>query len=466
MRYRIILFLLFFFTNQIVLFAQQNYISSLGDKMCGYHHLEVGIVGTNGELNNSKGHAVFHSELEDRYLQEDFEFELNGKMIFGTAHITYSEFYKRFELMQVDNASRSSILLYSETHDSLNSSISFVQPQASNMWGLPNNIRIKWKYTFLSEDSFIKEIWLIDGEKEKLSSSYTYKSKLEFVSSANWKKHIINQPNGKLTYYTIGSGKPLLVVNGGPGWSCEHIKPFAEQLNPQVYKIIIFDQRGTGNSRLATEDSLSITLANVTNDIELIRKDLEVKSWSVIGHSFGAMIAMNYVVSYPKTVSKLVLMAPGGADLSFLESYQQSLNARLSKQNMNSMSYWTNRTDKQPETASLNIIYNTLPAFLYNDSLVNGMMDFIDPLTWNIQTASLMWADLSKINFDVSKKLKSFNGKTLILQGDQDALGNNHPLILASYFRKAQIKMLNQCAHILWVDQPSKTMSIINEFLY
>jgi proline iminopeptidase len=465
MRNRTILFVLLFFTNQIVLYAQRNYMSHLRDKMCGYHHLEVGIVGANGELISSKGHAVFCSKLEDRYLQEDFEFELNGKKIFGTAYITYSEFYNRFELMQVDNASKSSILLYSETQDSVNSSISFVQPLTSNMWGLSNNIKVKWKYNFKPEGNFTKEIWLVDGEKEKLSSSYAYKLKLEVEPSVKWEKHVINQSDGKLTYYTIGSGKPILIINGGPGWSCEHIKPFAEKLNPKVCKVIVFDQRGTGSSRLATEDSLSITLAKVTNDIELIRKDLQLKSWDIIGHSFGAMIAMNYVANYPKTISKLILMAPGGANLGFLETYQYSLNARLSEQNMNDLTYWTKRADKQPETASLNIIYNTLPAFLYHDSLVNGMMDFIDPLTWNMQTASLMWTDLSKINFDVSKKLKSYYGKTLILQGDQDALGNNHPLVLATYFNKAQVKMLNECAHILWVDQMGKTISIINEFL-
>ena len=46
-------------------------------------------------------------------------------------------------------------------------------------------------------------------------------------------------------YRDLGDGRPLLLVNGGPGWSSDHMLPVAKRL-AQEYRVILFDQRGTG----------------------------------------------------------------------------------------------------------------------------------------------------------------------------------------------------------------------------
>lgn len=67
--------------------------------------------------------------------------------------------------------------------------------------------------------------------------------------------------NGEVNihYKTYGTGKPVLVANGGPGFSSRHMEGFAEMLATRGYQVILFDQRGTGKSVMPKVDSTNLT---------------------------------------------------------------------------------------------------------------------------------------------------------------------------------------------------------------
>ncbi|HAO05735.1 MAG: alpha/beta fold hydrolase [Bacteroidetes bacterium] len=445
--------------------AQKLAIDLLSEKIIGYHNMDITIATSNNGSIFSKGVSNFHSTLNGKYTQEDFSFVLNEAIISGTAYLGFSDLYNRYELTQVDNKSKSMILLHGTWDDSTHQSITFANPDAIEQWGLPYGMKLEWKYRFISVDNFIKEIWLINNGIRSLSSSYNYYNALVPNNVAGWHKDEIKLDDGKIVFEKKGEGEPILLINGGPGWSSAHIKPFGEMLSNIGFQVIIFDQRGTGGSRFTNEDSTTITFSHIVEDMEKIRKKLNFNHWIVIGHSFGGMLAMDYAKKYPKSISKVLLMAPGGYDLSFLDSYQQSLNSRLQPQNLSSIAGWSNMVETNPSKASLNIIYNTLPAFLYNDNLIDSVMQYIDEKTWNIQTSSLMWNDLAKESFNIGDNLRTFEKPVLILQGKQDALGEYLATTIRKKFINAELILINECAHIIWVDNPDESLSIIRRFL-
>ncbi|MEX0276329.1 MAG: prolyl aminopeptidase, partial [Ruegeria sp.] len=99
-------------------------------------------------------------------------------------------------------------------------------------------------------------------------------------------------------------GKPVVVLHGGPGGGCS--PAMRRYFDPDVYRIILFDQRGCGRSRphAAVRDN---TTWHLVADIELIRRNLGIEEWSVFGGSWGATLALIYAQAHPDRVSNLVL---------------------------------------------------------------------------------------------------------------------------------------------------------------
>ena len=99
-------------------------------------------------------------------------------------------------------------------------------------------------------------------------------------------------------------GKPAVFLHGGPGGGgSEEVRRF---FNPDIYRIIVFDQRGCGRSKPhgCLENN---TTWDLVSDIELLRKKLDINKWLVFGGSWGSTLSLAYAQTHPDSVSELVL---------------------------------------------------------------------------------------------------------------------------------------------------------------
>ena len=100
------------------------------------------------------------------------------------------------------------------------------------------------------------------------------------------------------------NGKPAIFLHGGPGGGgSEDVRRF---FNPDLYRIIIFDQRGCGRSKPhgCLENN---TTWHLVSDIENLREKLGIEKWLVFGGSWGSTLSLAYAQAHPKSVSELVL---------------------------------------------------------------------------------------------------------------------------------------------------------------
>ncbi|MDH5546684.1 MAG: prolyl aminopeptidase [Gammaproteobacteria bacterium] len=99
-------------------------------------------------------------------------------------------------------------------------------------------------------------------------------------------------------------GIPVVFLHGGPGSGTEsyHRRFF----DPEVYRIILFDQRGSGKSIPHASLENNTTQALVA-DMEHIREHLGVDKWVVFGGSWGSTLALVYAETYPQRVSGLIV---------------------------------------------------------------------------------------------------------------------------------------------------------------
>jgi proline iminopeptidase len=100
------------------------------------------------------------------------------------------------------------------------------------------------------------------------------------------------------------NGKPAIFLHGGPGGGTGKLS--RRFFDPKKYRIILFDQRGCGKSKphACLEDN---TTWHLLEDIESIRKELNIQRWLVFGGSWGSTLALAYAQSHPDRVTELVL---------------------------------------------------------------------------------------------------------------------------------------------------------------
>ena len=121
-------------------------------------------------------------------------------------------------------------------------------------------------------------------------------------------------------------GVPVVFLHGGPGAGCEpHHRCY---FNPDIYRIILFDQRGCGRSRPHAELTANTTW-DLVADMEQIRQQLGIEQWVLFGGSWGSTLALAYAEQHPQRVSGLVLRGIFLARQQDIDWFYQQGTSRL-----------------------------------------------------------------------------------------------------------------------------------------
>ena len=99
-------------------------------------------------------------------------------------------------------------------------------------------------------------------------------------------------------------GKPVIVLHGGPGGGIAAF--YRQYFDPLVYRVVLMDQRGAGQSTPFAELRENTTW-DLVADIERLRKHLDIERWVVFGGSWGSTLSLAYAQTHPEAVKALVL---------------------------------------------------------------------------------------------------------------------------------------------------------------
>ena len=104
----------------------------------------------------------------------------------------------------------------------------------------------------------------------------------------------------------IGRGRPVIVLHGGPDFDHRYLVPDMDRLSTS-FRLIYYDQRGRGQSaeHVRPED---VSLESDIADLDAVRQHFHLTSTTLLGHSWGAVLALEYAVRHPGRVSHLILM--------------------------------------------------------------------------------------------------------------------------------------------------------------
>lgn len=273
---------------------------------------------------------------------------------------------------------------------------------------------------------------------------------------------------GKLFYQIFGSGTPIIVLHGGPGLDQSYLLPQMLELGKN-HKVIFYDQRGSGKSLEIKINPSYTNIDEFTRDLEALRKQLGVKKFVLLGHSWGGLLAMNYAIMYPDNLTALILLSTAPADFRGQQAFVNEFTKRT-QPIKNEISPLFNYQEFEKLTApKISKLYRSLfSVYFYNPKEVAE-------LTLNMSAASaksgakvmevMSTTSWLRPSNDLFPQLKKLNVPTLIVHGNEDIV----PVWTAQEIKEAipQAKMLSleKCGHFPYIEKPDEIFFQINRFL-
>ena len=260
-----------------------------------------------------------------------------------------------------------------------------------------------------------------------------------------------------------GRGDPLVLMHGGPGadhWSMVPFRRLADR-----FTLVFYDHRGNGRSVGAPVSSM--TWENLTADADALRQRLGFDKWAVLGHSFGGMVALEYALRYPRSLSHLVLLDTGG-DSRWSQQNAADLLAKrgYSPEKVELVRRWFNGEFAPKEMFP--ILMRIGEAYFHHPSLRLVAREMIRG-GWHakLRPEAQIFAFRHLLRgWTVMDRLGEITVPTLVMAGRDDFVFPpecQHEL--AAGIPNARLQIIERAGHNPHVEQPAEVMQAVSDFI-
>ncbi|UJW73819.1 proline iminopeptidase-family hydrolase [Rhizobium sp. SL42] len=272
----------------------------------------------------------------------------------------------------------------------------------------------------------------------------------------------------KVVAYSFGAGPDtVFCLNGGPGLPCDYLRDAHSCLIDQGYRVVAFDQLGTGASDRPTDAALW-TIGRYVEETETVRKALGIGKVHMLGHSWGGWLAIDYALTYPENLETLIL-EDTVADMPHLIVELERLRAALGSETVAMMQKHEARgsTDHPEYLAAITLL---------NYRHVCRLSDWPAPVKrslddWNMGPYSTMQGPNE---FLYIGNLKDWNRvpdlhritvPVLITCGEHDELTPACALRMKLNLPDAELHVIDNASHMPFYENPDGYYPLLLDFL-
>ena len=260
----------------------------------------------------------------------------------------------------------------------------------------------------------------------------------------------------------VGDGYPMVLMHGGPGTDHNTMRPFRRCADR--FTLVFYDHRCNGRSEGAPASSM--TWENLTADADALRQTLGFDKWAVLGHSFGGMVALEYALRYPQSLSHLLLLDTCG------DIWWAQVNApqALAQRGFSSDTVQTARRffagDIAPNEvfpAGLKLAkayYHHLSPWLLAREAALGMRVKSRP-----EAHIFGFSQLLK-GWTVMDQLGEIQVPTLVLAGRDDfQFPPEHQAALAAGIANSRLEIIERAGHNAPTERPAEVIQAVRDFM-
>jgi proline iminopeptidase len=268
--------------------------------------------------------------------------------------------------------------------------------------------------------------------------------------------------NGARLYYEWSGpdGAPVLVgLHGGPGIG--DCRDMAAQLGPLTdeFRLLVYDARGSGRSA----DVPPYTHPQWTADLDALTTELGVSTFTLLGHSYGGIVAQEFALAYPQRLDRLILVDTSPNTVDDDASIANALDAGLPGIEKG----WLRELfeGRVPSDDQFRVWWELMLPLYYEDGLSpEAAKQIASHVYFHHATHNYAFSE-NNPNYDVRARLKEINVPTLVICGANDWIT---PLVRSEYIASeipgASLEVFEASGHMPMLEETPKFLASVREF--
>ncbi|MET0740521.1 MAG: alpha/beta hydrolase [Candidatus Nanopelagicales bacterium] len=281
---------------------------------------------------------------------------------------------------------------------------------------------------------------------------------------------LVSASNARLHVRDIGSGPPIVVLHGGPDFDSDYLVPELDCL-AERFRLIYYDGRGRGRSADGVQPD-DVTVASEMDDLEHLRRHFGLESWAVLGHSWGAVLAMEYASRHPDRLTHLILMNAAPASHEDMQAWRRHLRSIRPPGDVERMEaiaataefragdleaeseYY--RIHYRPAVCAPELLDQLVPRLRTNFSrervlLARAIEHRLYEQTWSFP------------GYDLLPRQRHVVVPTLVIHGEQDFVPVDMATRTAEAFPRARLVVVPHCGHFAYLEAPDAVLRHVSE---
>jgi proline iminopeptidase len=260
---------------------------------------------------------------------------------------------------------------------------------------------------------------------------------------------MLDVDGGKLFTLEVGDGPDVAVMlHGGPGASHDYLRPGLDAVAQSgKRRLFYYDQRGSGQSP-APPASWQEHVA----DLDAVRVHLGGAPMTIVGYSWGALLAMLYALEHRQQVARLVLVSPAPAAARERAEAKERLVAMSKRPSVEALRARLDPKDRRHRFAL------AVAGYFANPELAVDLTPFVVKQS----AEDAVWRSLG--DYDLRPRLGALGVPALVAHGDEDPI----PLATARATAAAlgaEFVAIPRCGHVPYVEAPDALFSALRRFL-
>ena len=287
--------------------------------------------------------------------------------------------------------------------------------------------------------------------------------------------YIVTPDKVRIFYKIVGQGTETLVaVHGGPGNSLESIRPDFEPM-AKNRRVIYYDQRGQGRSELL-KDGRKLGYEQHVADLEAVRQYFKLEKMTLIGNSWGGLLASLYAVAHPDRIERMILDSAASPTKGLLNDMDDEISRRMQKLYKPEQLARTSaigRPDawlkaKDPIAICREFYLTVLRVYTYSQTLDGNFKGDVcaggpESVRQQRTVNAHLWQSLG--DYDLMPKLDVVKAPVLVIHGAADVIPLRSSEFWAFGYPHARLFVIQKSGHISQAEAPDVFFPAIETFL-
>jgi len=283
------------------------------------------------------------------------------------------------------------------------------------------------------------------------------------MENASQGQHI-NIGDTRLFVVQRGQGYPLIILHGGPGLDHHEFADYLDPLGDQ-YRLILVDMRAQGKSEMCPEDTWS--LEQMSRDVVSLANSLNLEQYAVLGHSYGAFVALQNAVDIPGAAAQTIVSG-GVPSARFMKAVDKNL-AEFEPESLRKQvtDAWAREVNAQTQEDYASLMHDQLP-FHFGNPFDPRIAEYERRTAETVYSPRVLqhFAKAGYGGIEVEDRLKNVTQPVLVCTGRLDRTCTlEAAAAIVQGLPNAELVIFEHSGHMTFVEENERYLQVVRDFL-